>query len=233
MFDLLSNFLQFFLGYRLRKSLAKALKRRSTALNAALKRYNDEAAALIPPKSILTFRDITSYQFLSEVSILRESRDDIRSRPWAIPEVRHGMNISFKLTRAKEELQRLDQESMRLKRWIVDQFAERIAVIQRIVAQDRVFAMELQERHLKQLGRDAVCLTWLLRMEGLVGFTGTHGVYSGETPFTVQDVLDRINGEDPSIARASADHVEVVAETTAEGALGGLESFFEAELLLN
>lgn len=216
----------------MRKSLAKALKRRSTALNAALKRYNDEAAALTPPKPILTFRDITSYQFLSEVAILRESRDDIRSRPWAVPEVRHGMNISFKLVRAKEELQRLDQESMRLKRWIVDSFAERIGVIRRVAARDRVLAKELHMRHLKQLGCDAVCLTWLLRMEGLVGFTGRPGVKSVETSFTVQEVLDRINVEDPSIADDTTDYVEVITETHVDGALGGLELFFEAELLL-
>jgi len=172
------------IGYRLRKSLSKALKRRSTALKTALKHYNDEAKKLNPPAPELTFSDVTSYRFIAEIEILRGSRDDIRSKPWTRSEVRHAVDLYHKQQRAHEELRRLEIESTRLKRWIRDSCEERLRLIDATGTNNIPLSMELEHRHRTQIAHDVHILSWLARMDNLADFSGAREVVMG-------DILDK------------------------------------------
>lgn len=102
------------LGYKLRKHIAKALQARSKAVRAALDRYNAAAQEIDPPRPTLQWKDVVNYVFLSEFDLLRDARQDVRTRPWARPAGRMAMDLYFKIQRAKEEIDRLNIEIPRV-----------------------------------------------------------------------------------------------------------------------
>lgn len=79
----------------MRKHIANALKARSRAIRTALDRYNTAAATLVPPRQLLDWEQVVEYAFLSDFDLLRDTRQDIRSRPWATPAARLAMDQSF------------------------------------------------------------------------------------------------------------------------------------------
>lgn len=108
-------------GYKLRKHIAKALQARSQAIKTALANYNAAAAALSPPRQQLTWDEVVEYAFLADFDLLRDTRQDIRTRDWAKPSGRALMDTYFKIERAKEEITRLNVEIRRLVTYIVDE----------------------------------------------------------------------------------------------------------------
>ncbi|KZT50691.1 hypothetical protein CALCODRAFT_420551, partial [Calocera cornea HHB12733] len=101
-------------GYALRTHLAKALRERSEAIRNALQRYNNLARDLKPPRATLSFQEVVDYSFLSEFTLLRHSREDIRSKRWSDPFVRET-TVKWLLVRcARTELKRLNVEVRRL-----------------------------------------------------------------------------------------------------------------------
>lgn len=105
----------------MRKHIAKALKARSQAIRTSLLRYNLAAAELIPPRRLLGWEDVVEYAFLADFDLLRDTRQDIRSRPWASPAGRMAMDGYFKLLRAEEEISRLNVEIPRLATFMRDE----------------------------------------------------------------------------------------------------------------
>lgn len=110
-------------GYKLRKHIAKALQARSQAIRHALDKYNIAASALFPPRSHLSWNDVVEYAFLADFDLLRDTRQDIRDRPWATPAGRLSMDRHFKLERAREEIQRLNIEIPRVITYMRDEDA--------------------------------------------------------------------------------------------------------------
>ena len=107
----------------MRKHIANALKARSKAIRTALDKYNAAATALIPPRQLLDWEQVVEYAFLSDFDLLRDTRQDIRSRPWATPAARLAMDQAFKLRRAKEEITRLNIEIRRFATYMRDEDA--------------------------------------------------------------------------------------------------------------
>ena len=107
-------YLQGCTGYKLRKHIASSLQSRSQAVKSALKRYNDAARAFKPPRPSLSWEEVVDYAFLSDFDLLRDTRQDIRQKPWAQPANRSLMNQWFKLQRAREEIERLNIEIRRV-----------------------------------------------------------------------------------------------------------------------
>lgn len=101
-------------GYKMRKHIGKALQTRSAAIKTALTHYNAAARALHPPREQLQLETILEYGFLSDFDLLRETRQDIRERPWATPTGRIAMEQYFKLCRAPEEILRCNIEIVRI-----------------------------------------------------------------------------------------------------------------------
>ena len=120
----LENQLTFSSGYNLRKHIGNALRSRSVAIRAAVGRYNVAAAALSPPQRELCWDEVVEYAFLADFDLLRDARQDIRSRPWATPAARQAMDGYFKLLRAEEEIMRLNVEIWRFLTFMRDEDAE-------------------------------------------------------------------------------------------------------------
>ncbi|KAI0038697.1 hypothetical protein FA95DRAFT_1505189 [Auriscalpium vulgare] len=108
-------------GYKLRKHIAKALQSRSAAIRTALTRYNNCAVALKPPRRVITWEEVVEYAFLADFDLLRDTRQDIRQRPWANPGGRLAMDLFYKILRAREEIQRLNVEIPRFATFLRDE----------------------------------------------------------------------------------------------------------------
>jgi hypothetical protein len=89
------------------------LKTRSQAVRTALDRYNLAALMMTPPRQSLDWDEVVAYAFLSDFDLLRDTRQDIRSKPWATPAARLALDQWFKLLRAEEEIKRLNIEVRR------------------------------------------------------------------------------------------------------------------------
>ncbi|KAJ3912126.1 hypothetical protein F5877DRAFT_54492 [Lentinula edodes] len=101
-------------GYKMRKHLASALKKRSKSIQNAIAEYNAVATKMKPPRRQVDWEEVVEYAFLSEFDILRDTREDIRKRPWAVPANRVIMTQFFKVIGAEDELARVHQEIQRL-----------------------------------------------------------------------------------------------------------------------
>lgn len=97
------------------------MRARSKAIRGALDRYNLAASFLSPPRPNLSWNDIVEYAFLADFDLLRESREDVRDRPWSKPAFRVLIDKYFKLERAREEILRLNIEIKRVITYIRDE----------------------------------------------------------------------------------------------------------------
>jgi hypothetical protein len=157
----------------MRKHIANALKARSRAIRTALDKYNIAATALVPPRQLLDWEQVVEYAFLSDFDLLRDTRQDIRSRPWATPAARLAIDQSFKLRRAKEEIKRLNIEIRRFATYMRDEDAYLRLKESSIVVSNPALANQIAI-HRMERGRFNVHHTDILRKIYLLkGFTGT------------------------------------------------------------
>lgn len=106
-------------GYKLCKHIGKALQTCSAAIRGALTQYNTAAKAL--GCRTLQFDEVVEYAFLADFDLLRDTRQDISTRPWASPTARLAINTYFKLCQAEEEVIRLNVEIRRVVTYLVDE----------------------------------------------------------------------------------------------------------------
>ncbi|KAF8126588.1 hypothetical protein EV363DRAFT_1401744 [Boletus edulis] len=151
-------------GYKMRRHISKALTRRSAAIRTALDRYNKLAPRQKPPRPKLEYSEVIGYSALGEFSLLKISRSDVLSKPWAQPANREMLIKYFKVLRSKEEITRLNVEIRRLAAW-VDQDEKDIATAEE---DTRLF---YAERHrVNNIHRQILCKIY--QMDG----------YSGQMP---------------------------------------------------
>ncbi|KAG1836183.1 hypothetical protein DFJ58DRAFT_735173 [Suillus subalutaceus] len=108
-------------GYKLRKHIARALQTRSATIRSTLNTYNNLASAVYPPRQILKWEDVVEYAFLADFELLRKTHSDVSQLPWSSPAARSGMDLYFKMCRAREEICRLNIEVCRLVTYIRDE----------------------------------------------------------------------------------------------------------------
>ena len=58
----------------------------------------------------MEWKEVIEYAFLADFDLLRDARQDISHRPWATPAGRLAMDLHLKISRAREEIDRLDVE---------------------------------------------------------------------------------------------------------------------------
>lgn len=176
----------------MRKHIANALKARSQAIRTALDKYNAAALSLIPPRPLLDWDEVVTYAFLSDFDLLRDTRQDIRERPWASPAARLAIDQWHKLLRAEEEIRRLNVEIARFQAYL----------------HDEEHFLQSQEAEISRTNPRLGRQVWLHRMErarfnvhhqdilnkvyGLIGFTGT----TCHSENSVDDVQQGNEGED-------------------------------------
>ncbi|KAJ3890688.1 hypothetical protein GG344DRAFT_48941, partial [Lentinula edodes] len=158
------------IGYKMRKHIAKAMKTRSKSIQAAMKAYNEAAAALRPPRRIIQWEEVLDLTFLSEFDLLRDSREDIRERQWATPKNRQIMLEFFKLIRAEEELQRLHVEIRRLLTFMHDEEHELHIRCTALEVDNPPLALQLQQHFQERIRFNALHRRRLFAIKKLPGF---------------------------------------------------------------
>ncbi|KAJ3494704.1 hypothetical protein NMY22_g20036 [Coprinellus aureogranulatus] len=162
--------------YKMRKQIAQALQARSKAIRAALDRYNEAAQAFRPPRRILSWDEVVEYGFVADFDLLRDTRQDIRDRPWAQPLNRALMDEWFRIERARKEVQHLNVEIRRVVTHIRDEHnyltaAERDALS--LDPPDPILAFHIR-LYREERGRfSSVHTERFKRLATLPGFTGT------------------------------------------------------------
>jgi len=105
----------------MRTHIAKALQKRSKAIQRAVKTYNAAASALDPPRPTIDWNTVSHYKFLEEFPLLRNTSQDLMGKRWALPAVRETMKQWRRLCRAREEIVRCNVEIRRLHTSIIDE----------------------------------------------------------------------------------------------------------------
>lgn len=105
----------------MRTSIAKSLQVRCKIIRKAVNSYNSAALALDPPRPTVDWTKVSHYQFLEEFVLLQDTRNDMREKPWAHPEMRATTKLYRRVQRAEEEIVRLNVEVHRLHTAILDE----------------------------------------------------------------------------------------------------------------
>jgi len=105
----------------MRTHIAKALQKRSKAIQRAVKTYNAAASALDPPRPTIDWNTVSHYKFLEEFPLLRNTSQDLTGKRWALPAIRETMKQWRRICRAREEIVRCNVEIRRLHTSIVDE----------------------------------------------------------------------------------------------------------------
>jgi uncharacterized membrane protein YccC len=156
----------------LRKHIAKALQTRSAAIRTALDRYNTAALALTPPRRTLKWDEVIEYAFLADFDLLRNAREDVSERPWAMPASRQAMDLYFKMCRAQEEIVRLNIEIRRLVTYIRDEDHYLHACEAQMMPLEPALAYQIGARRLACGRANGHLLQRLTDIAELPGFSG-------------------------------------------------------------
>ncbi|KAI0652680.1 hypothetical protein C8Q79DRAFT_997654 [Trametes meyenii] len=160
-------------AYKVRTYIAKNLQRRSEAIRTAVKQYNTATQVLVPPRPALDWAKVMHYTFLDEFELLRDTRNDIRAKPWAQPLVHEAMKKYRRILRAREELIRCDVEVCRVHTWIIDeQAALDCAVHEAQVRHDHI-AGPLELHRVRRKQTNARLLAVISQLYALDGFSGS------------------------------------------------------------
>ena len=187
-------------GYSLHKHIGNALKSCSAAIHTALIKYNEAAANLHPPSVPLSWEEVVEYAFLADFDLLRDTREDIRKRPWATPAARLAMDSYFKLLRAEEEVQavqRLNVEIPRFATYVRDENHYLHTIEQQLHTSNPALAFQIRIKCTETSRYNTLHMTTLNKITTVTlnGFTsgslfGTHipdaPLPVGEIPLTQQ-----------------------------------------------
>ncbi|KAI0686976.1 hypothetical protein C8Q76DRAFT_772245 [Earliella scabrosa] len=159
-------------GYKARTYIAKSLQRRCQAIRTAVKAYNDAAAALTPPRETLDWSAASHYSFLEEFALLKDTRKDVREKPWATPAVREAMRLSQRILRAREEIVNVNRESRRLHTAIRDEEILFASTLEELRSQSNPLEGALREYVLHRRATNARNMAYIEALHTLPGFSG-------------------------------------------------------------
>ncbi|KAK7438764.1 hypothetical protein VKT23_017895 [Stygiomarasmius scandens] len=108
-------------GYKMRTHIANALQRRLKAICRAVKRYNNAAMSLKPPRPTLDWSRVSHFSFLDQFNILQDTQHSVLEKPWAKPVIRELMKKYHRVSCAQEEVIRCNVELHYLHTSIVDE----------------------------------------------------------------------------------------------------------------
>ncbi|KAI0668815.1 hypothetical protein C8Q78DRAFT_978346 [Trametes maxima] len=160
-------------AYKVRTHITKNLQRRSKAIRTAVRQYNSAAQALTPPRPTLDWAKVTHYTFLDEFELLRDTRNDIRSKPWAQPLAREAMKSARRVLRSHEELARCNIEVWRVHTWVLDENTALEQAVREARLRSDPIVGQLEHFRARCLGMNARLLTIINQIYALDGFTGT------------------------------------------------------------
>ncbi|RPD78575.1 hypothetical protein L226DRAFT_457563 [Lentinus tigrinus ALCF2SS1-7] len=162
-------------AYRMRTHIAKSLQKRCKAIRTAVNQYNAAAAALTPTRPPLDWEKVSHFSFLEEFTLLQDTRNDIRTKKWAMPLVRETMRTFRRVTRAEEELENVNREARRLHTSIRDEDGLFTEVLQELERRRDPLHGAVADYCRRRRAVNAHVLAHLLRLYALDGFTGVPG----------------------------------------------------------
>lgn len=158
-------------AYKMRTHISKSLQTRCRAIQNAIKKYNEAALELNPPRAPLEWSRVSHYSFLEEFSPLWETRQDVREKPWAKPAVREVMRQWLRIKRAKEEIERCNVEVRRLHTAIIDEH-QHFNLILNSLADDSLLKVAVEEFCARRRLINFQLLARISQIYALSGFTG-------------------------------------------------------------
>jgi hypothetical protein len=161
------------LGYKLREKIGKALKTRSEAIRTALNQYNAAAVKLKPPRPQLSWASVLKAVTVADSDLLRDTRSDIRSLPWAEPSRREALGLYFGIKRAREEIIRLNVEIKRLLTFMLDTHSDYYRAVAANIIVDPTVAHSLSVEWEYQDSISQVVVNRLIQTSLLPGFSGS------------------------------------------------------------
>lgn len=148
------------------------MQRRCKAIQSALSEYNKAAAALNPPRPELDWNEVSHYSFLEEFTLLRKTRQDILSKPWAKPAIREAIKQSHRLKHAREEVDRCNLETRRLLTAILDEHSLFIEVLRKLATSNPPLHGAVSEYCTRRRRINNTILHRISQIHALAGFTG-------------------------------------------------------------
>lgn len=156
----------------MRRHISKSIVRRSTALRASLDKYNELAPLQDPPRPAIDYADITNCAWLGDFDLLRHSRHEILSKPWATRSNREVANKWFKVAGARFEILRLNVEIRRLSAWVDAEDRQLSEVASSLLSTQPLLSAEVLELARKRRRLNNVHRNRLQAIYRLKGFTG-------------------------------------------------------------
>ena len=149
------------------------MQRRSDTVKKAIKRYNTQAALLVPPVPPITWEEIAEYAFVGEFDILRITRSDIREENWTKKPYRDATMKYYKLCRAREEIERLNMEVGRLRSFIREETEHTKHVIEELSHDEPSLAAKLRRRWILRSSVNTIHLQRLRQLQCEPCYTGS------------------------------------------------------------
>jgi hypothetical protein len=213
-------------AYRVRAHIAKSLQTRCKAIRNAVKKYNEAAAALLPPRPPLDWTQVSHYSFLDEFELLRDTQNNIQRRPWAQPAIRETMKQYCHVKRAHEEIFRCNIEIRRLFTSIVDENHHFDTVLSQLHLQHSVMLGPVQDFVTRRRAVNDMLLARIYKIFDSTWYTGakTVGVRKGtlathnRTPVVPVAEMGELNNEEEIEAAQEVDEEQ-------EEEIGGVIDF--------
>ncbi|KAG1856478.1 hypothetical protein F4604DRAFT_1590377 [Suillus subluteus] len=161
-------------GTGLSRNYLCAIARRSAAIRSSLEKYNKLAPLQTPPRPILDYSEVVGYATLGEFSLLKYSRHDLLSKPWAVPDNREMAARYFKVVRSHEEITRLNVEIRHLDAWVEYDDAKMLEVIETLAVEeaDSLLAAEFRQQYNERHRINNIHRHRLNKIRYLKGYSG-------------------------------------------------------------
>jgi hypothetical protein len=166
---------------------------------------------------------------LGEFELLKHSRHDIMDKPWSLAANRLVASKYFKITRAKEEIQRLNVEICRMRTWVDDEDRHLLQVYEQLKTTDPELSTHVKSFYNMRHRVNNVHRARIRGIYRLPGFTGTDtpGTSLGNMEVTENHEDVSSGGEEVTIAEQDLD-IEIVDDDIAHDEVLRLGDFLES-----
>lgn len=202
----------------MRTHIAKSLQTRCRAIQNAVSAYNSAALALYPPRPTLDWSTASHYTFLEDFELLRDSRNDIRERPWATPVVRAAMKQAQRIDRAREEIVNCNVAVRRLLTHVLDETADLKKIARDLADEGSFIAGAVEEYRIRRTSANSHILSHIQQIHHLDGYTGSvsPGIRVGRSKAPYYNNGDTSLSDDENDAEHIEDCLEDEGEDTQE-----------------
>lgn len=161
--------------------ITKSLQKQCKAIHTAVRAYNAAVLALDPPHPTLDWLQISHFSFLEEFTLLNDTCNDIRDKPWGQPLIHEMMQTAQCIKHATEELENVQHEAWRVHMSITDKDVHFVHVLADLKASGSPLFGVVSEFCGRRHANNVHVLSYLHCLYALEGYGGkpTPGKYAG------------------------------------------------------